>query len=142
MSGEAVTVLAFDFGEHHIGIAVGHTLTGHARALTDARGGRRPDWTVIDAAVNEWQPDLLVVGSPLNMDGSEQRLTQLARRFGRQLHARYQLPTAEADERLSSVEARQRIVEQQRRRDSIHSVSAEVIFETWLEQSAHTQGRA
>jgi putative Holliday junction resolvase len=66
------TILGFDFGMKNIGIAVGQELTGTANPLTaiKARDGI-PDWEQIASLLQEWQPDLLVVGLPLNMDGTE-----------------------------------------------------------------------
>ena len=136
MTAEILTVLAFDFGEKHIGIAVGQTLTGSASALAPSRGGRKPDWRIIDQCVSTWQPDLLVIGYPLNMDGTEQRLSAMSSRFARQLEARYACEVIFGDERLSTVAARERMVERSaslfsKRPPSVHSVAAEIIFETW-----------
>ena len=67
------TLLGFDFGMKNIGIAVGQELTRTANPLTaiKARDGI-PDWELIARLLQEWQPALLVVGLPLNMDGTEQ----------------------------------------------------------------------
>lgn len=92
------TYLAFDYGEKRIGTAVGDTLTGTARPLATLTGG-------LDAAlklVAEWRPKALVVGLPLNEDGSEQRITTLTRRFATELEARSQLAVHFSDERYSS----------------------------------------
>ena len=100
------TVLAFDYGDQYIGVAVGQTLTASAQALAvlHSRDGI-PDWARIQHLLAEWQPCALVVGLPLTMDGHEQPVTQKAKRFGRQLEGRYNLPVYFADERLSSREA-------------------------------------
>lgn len=74
------TVLAFDFGTKSIGVAVGQEITGTASPLAalKARDGI-PDWNVIEKLYEEWQPQLVVVGLPLNMDGTEQEVTQRAK---------------------------------------------------------------
>lgn len=110
---EAQSILGFDFGKQHIGIAIGNRLTGQAQALGSlkARDGI-PDWQQIQRLLAEWQPDALVVGLPLNMDGSEQPMTQAARKFGQRLHGRFQLPVFWLDERLTSAEAREILFEQ------------------------------
>ena len=76
-------ILAFDYGTRRIGVAVGNELLRSARELTPltARDGI-PDWNVVSRLLNEWQPDLLVVGLPLNMDGSESDMSTRARKFG------------------------------------------------------------
>ena len=53
----------------------------------------------------EWQPDALVVGVPFHPDGAEHENTRRARRFARQLRARFDLPVYEVDERYSTTEA-------------------------------------
>ena len=123
-------VLAFDFGLKHIGIAVGQALTRTATDIgeVNANGGKPASWTPLDDLVGEWQPDQLVVGLPLNMDGSESRMSAAARRFARRLEGRYHLPTAMVDERLSSVEARQRSGENR----GNHALAAQLIAEVWL----------
>jgi len=105
----ARTLLGFDFGLKRIGVAVGQEMTGTASALTTvaARDGK-PDWDAISRLIHEWQPDAVVVGLPLNMDGSDHELSRRARRFGNQLHGRYNLPAHFIDERLSSLEAEAR----------------------------------
>ena len=108
-------VLGFDFGEKRIGVAVGQELTGTARGITTLTSkNRQPDWEAISRLIEEWRPDLLVVGHPLHMDGSEQPLTHLAYRFGNRLSGRYNLPVERVDERLSSYEAELELSEEQR----------------------------
>ena len=125
------TVLGFDYGERRIGVAVGHTLTRTAGPLRwVAMSGRRPDWPVISELLEQWEPQRLVVGMPINMDGSDHWLAPRIERFSRQLHGRYCLPVSTIDERLTTVEARQR--EQAVRRSGLDAVAAQVILESWL----------
>jgi len=120
---------------------VGNTATGTTTALPilRARDGV-PDWNAVAALVAEWQPGLLVVGEPLNMDGSASELSGRANRFARRLHGRLGLPVDMVDERLSSNEAKQQAREQGHRgdyhREPIDSLAAELILRTWL--SEHT----
>lgn len=100
------TLLAFDFGTQRIGIAVGNTLLRHARPLTtihDEKNDTR--FAQIAALIEEWQPGALVVGLPLNEDGSAHELTALCRRFANRLHGRYGLPVILLDERYTSLAA-------------------------------------
>ena len=127
------TLLAFDFGKRRIGVAVGQTLTETASPLETVPVKRSaPDWDAISRLIQTWQPDALVVGNPLNMDGSEQTLTRDARRFGNQLRGRFNLPVHAADERLSTVEARSRMAEQGRLGREDDPVAAQIILETWF----------
>ncbi len=133
----AYTVLAFDYGTKVIGVAIGQSLTGTASPLTPlkARDGV-PNWDQVQQLIAEWKPTLLVVGLPLNMDGSASEIGQRAEKFGRRLHGRFQLPVAMADERLSSFEAKGRIIARTGSRDfkdrDVDSVSAQLILESWF----------
>jgi putative Holliday junction resolvase len=84
------TVLGFDFGLKYIGVAVGQQLTHTANSLTviKARDGI-PNWDDIQKLIDQWQPQLVVVGLPLNMDGTEQEMTAAARRFGNRVNGRF-----------------------------------------------------
>lgn len=125
--------LGFDYGTERIGVAVGQSLTGTATPLETLAVRRgRPDWDRVRVLLDQWQPAALVVGTPLNMDGTPQPLGARADRFARQLAGRFGLPVHRADERLSSVEARQRLG---RSRD-LDAVAAQVILETWLSEHA------
>ncbi|MCR1000596.1 Holliday junction resolvase RuvX [Serratia rubidaea] len=133
------TFIAFDFGTKSIGAAIGQEITGTARALTafKAQDGT-PDWLKIEKMLQEWQPDLVIVGLPLNMDGSEQPLTARARKFANRLHGRFGVKVELHDERLSTVEARSHLFDRGGFRaldkGSVDSASAVVILESWFEQ--------
>ncbi len=133
----ARTILGFDFGMKNIGIAVGQELTRTANPLTaiKARDGI-PDWDQIAKLLSEWQPALLIVGLPLNMDGTEQEMTAAARRFGNRLHGRFQLPVEWQDERLSTYEALDhlgiRSKMDSRQRSDVDQLSAQLILQSWL----------
>ena len=134
------TVLGFDFGLSRIGIAVGQELTATARPLTTLLSQQqRPDWHAIERIIQEWQPDLAIVGVPYHADGSANQITTAAQRFSRQLAGRYGLAVDTIDERLSSVAAEAFIAQaeqhkQRRRRDrnTIDQVAAALILESWF----------
>lgn len=100
------TILAFDFGERRIGVAVGESLLGVAHPLTTIASERpAARFEAIAALVAEWRPVALVVGLPLHMDDTEHEMTVRARRFARQLAGRFRLPVEMVDERLTTHEA-------------------------------------
>jgi putative Holliday junction resolvase len=133
--GEPKTLLAFDYGDRHIGVAVGQSLTGTANPLETIRvSSAAPDWDAITRVVRTWQPDALVVGLPLNMDGSEQTVTHSARRFGTELHRRYGKPVHLVDERLTTREARTRLESEGRSLADDHPVAAQIILESWFNE--------
>lgn len=138
MTDAASTLLAFDYGLKRIGVAVGQTLTGTARPLqTVAVKNNRPDWPEIEQLIKTWLPDALVVGLPLNMDGTEQEMTNHARQFSRRLHGRFRLPVHFADERLTTREANWRLVEDGGGRNP-DAVAAQFILEGWLSHTARS----
>jgi putative Holliday junction resolvase len=136
----ALTLLAFDYGCAYIGVAVGQSVTGTATPLPalKARDGI-PDWTQIEQLIREWQPQRLLVGLPLNMDGSESEMSVRARKFANRLHGRFGLQVETWDERLSSFEARGELLAQGKsafRDAGVDSLSARLILESWFAASA------
>ncbi|EFM90585.1 Holliday junction resolvase-like protein [Actinobacillus pleuropneumoniae] len=134
----ARTILAFDFGTYSIGCSVGQDITGTAQGLPSfkAQDGI-PNWDQIEKVIKEWQPERLVVGLPLNMDGSEQPLTQRAKKFANRLNGRFNLPVELQDERLTTVSAKAEIFERggykALKKDKVDSISACLILESWFE---------
>jgi len=137
------TLIGFDFGLRRIGVAVGQAITATATPLETVRANEgKPDWATISRLISDWHVDALVVGLPLNMDGSEQDMTRAARRFANQLKGRYHLPVYLADERLSSVAAeeilnnpvsgRRRTTKKQA--DVLDQVAAQLILMTFFQQ--------
>lgn len=98
--------LAFDFGESRIGVAQGELSVRIATPLTTVSGSSNQEkFNRIQTIIQEWQPEYLVVGLPIHLDGQEHELTHLARKFGQRLNGRFHLPVFFVDERLSSLHA-------------------------------------
>lgn len=141
MKPVAGRVMAFDWGLRNIGVAVGNIALGTSQpcGIVRARDGT-PDWSGIAALIAEWQPEQLVVGEPLNMDGTDSEIAPRARKFSRQLEGRFNLPVALADERLSSNEARSASRARGHRGDyaaaPIDDQAAEIILRTWLGENS------
>jgi len=133
------TLLAFDFGHRRIGVAIGQTLTGSVNVLAVVPVANKPDWQAIGVIVAEWKPVAIVVGLPLAADGGETEISKDARRFGRQLEGRYEIPVFYEDERLTSFSAEQRFVDarvsgRMRRKEAAlkDAMAAQIILESWL----------
>ena len=128
-------VLGFDFGKKQIGIATGQTVTHTSSALTivNARNGI-PDWVSLDKIIMDWEPDIFVVGLPLNMDLTESDLSHESRKFALSLQNRFGRKAEMMDERLTSREAK----EQRRTLDGklsnkVDDLAAALILQSWLE---------
>lgn len=131
-------LLGFDYGQRRIGVAVGQTITGTASALCTlaARDGQ-PDWAEVTALMEQWRPDALVVGLPLQLDGTESELSRAAQRFARRLEGRYKRPVHLMDERLSSRTAEQ-VRTRGDTRQGLDALAAQVILQDWFELSGET----
>ncbi len=100
------TLLAFDFGEKRIGVAMGESSLKMAHPLTTIQATRTDTrLQAVGKLIMEWQPVQLVVGLPRHLDGSEHAMSARCRGFAKQLESRFNLPTSLVDERLTSAEA-------------------------------------
>lgn len=132
-------VMAFDFGTRRIGVASGQELlgTGKPLAMIPARDGV-PDWDHIGRLLEEWKPDRVLVGLPLNMDDTENDMCARARKFGKRLHGRFHLEVEMVDERLTSFEAKGDVMaaggSRDFGRDGVDDRAAVLILETWFHQ--------
>ncbi|MDP3705209.1 MAG: Holliday junction resolvase RuvX [Legionellaceae bacterium] len=131
--------LAFDFGYKRIGVAVGQQLTGSATPLSTLNATLGvPNWDHVQMVINQWRPKALVVGLPTCIDGKELYTTAASRSFAKQLKKRFALPVHLVDERLSTVEARERLYAEggyrKIQKSEVDSVAACVILEQWLQE--------
>ena len=134
--GSPRVIMAFDFGTRNIGIAIGQEITRTASTFyaISANDGQ-PDWIELDMIINEWNPNLFVVGDPLNMDGTRSKIQESSDKFSTALYTRYDIEIEKTDERLSSREAKERLENiQMGIKDSTnkHSISAQIILEDWF----------
>ena len=131
-----VSALAFDFGTQRIGVACGQSLTATAEAVTVLRANDGiPNWDELEALIDEWQPDLFVVGLPFNLDGSESELFRRAVKFGNRLNGHFHKPIYGMDERLSSRAALEKVAVSSRgkkKNTAIDAIAAQIILENWF----------
>jgi len=139
-NGPPATVLAFDFGTRRIGVAVGNTVTGTARALTTIEtsdGDAR--MAAIGDLIAQWQPQMLVVGVPVHADGAPHTMTARAQDFASELAARYLLPVHHADERHTTALAQSALDDARagrKGRAMRDEVAAQIILQGWLDDVA------
>ena len=139
------TAMGFDFGTKRIGIATGQDLTGTAQGVaTVENSGKNGPWNEIEELIHQWQPDMLVVGLPLDKEGAETMLSTAARQFGTELASRFARPVHYIDETLTSRVAESLVAEatpagkrmigrQQGLRDQI---AAELILSTFFNEQS------
>ena len=133
------TVIGFDFGKKYIGVAVGQELMGSASPLGSIKANDGiPHWESLGKYLKEWQPDIIIVGLPLNMDGSEQQLTLDARKFGNRVSSRFGISVEFQDERLTTADAKAQLFAhggyKNLKKDNIDAQSAVIIIESFFEQ--------
>ena len=141
----AAVILGFDFGLKQIGIAAAQEITRTATPIEilKAKNGQ-PDWNRVKSIIDEWQPSRLIVGLPLNMDGSESPMSVRANKFAQRLHGRFGLQVDMHDERLTSFEVKQAIknidtstgASKKIRQNKVDALAAAAILESWLEANA------
>ena len=129
-------VLAFDYGTRFVGVAAGQSITNTATGLTTLSG--KSMWREIEVLIKEHQPNALIVGNPINMDGTRSAMSTAAEEFGQALEKRTGLPVHLHDERLTTREALDQLDAAkafgQARTD--HEMAACLIAQSWLEQSS------
>jgi len=134
--------LGFDYGDKHIGVAVGQKLTCTATGLeTIPALVKKPMWDAITRLVEAWKPQGFVVGISYQDDGSENPITPHILRFCRQLEGRYGLPVYTMDETLSTVESKHLFYQSRAKRSTGFGavkdiLAAQLILQTWLEHTA------
>jgi putative Holliday junction resolvase len=139
------TVIAFDFGLKRTGVAIGNTLTGSATPeCTLLSKDEKPDWDGISKLIDDWKPSQLVVGLPIELDGSENPLQKRITRFSNQLNGRYNLPVEHENEQFSSIEAAQRLKQlrqsgrkQKIKKEEVDKIAASIILETWMKNNGY-----
>lgn len=139
MSNKITSVLGFDYGKKRIGIATGQTITHSAtpcKTINQIDGN--PDWHAIEAEIQQWKPQALIVGMPYHTDGSENKMTAAARQFAYELEKRFKLSVIEVNEALSSRQAeeilKQGIKINKQNKHEIDRMAAAIIVQRWLDQ--------
>ena len=127
-------ILAFDFGTQHIGVAVGQTITKTSSPLiviNVAREGKEI-WNTISNLIDEWKPDQLLVGKPLNMDGTPSDMMKKVDPFFQKLQKISDIPCELVDEILTSFEAKQ-LMQKDSKDDRIDDLAAKIFLDNWIE---------
>ncbi|EGG29092.1 Putative Holliday junction resolvase [Aequoribacter fuscus] len=131
-------VLCFDYGLRQIGVAVGNAALQTAEPLCTLKAQDGiPNWDQLAALLEEWQPAIVVVGEPSNMDGTDSDMAARARKFANRIHGRFGVKVALADERLSSFEAKQQAREMGHdgdyKKTPIDALAAMIILQSYFE---------
>jgi len=132
-------IIGFDFGQKRIGVAIGNNISKSAQALiTIESASSNQKFEAIQKIMDEWQPVSIVVGVPFNVDGSEHKVTNLCKKFAKQLEQKYALPIHLIDERYTSIEAGYEIqnkkIDPKKKKLLIDQIAAKIILQSYLDQ--------
>jgi putative Holliday junction resolvase len=135
-----LTLLGFDYGRRRTGVAVGQTITGTATPVVTLYCHHgTPDWKAIENLIDQWQPQAIVVGTPLPKTNRGHEMQTLIKRFCNRLHDKFALPVHTVDESYTSAEAyrrlkamRQRGRTKKIRKEEIDSLAAAILLESWM----------
>ncbi|MGB8337363.1 MAG: Holliday junction resolvase RuvX [Burkholderiales bacterium] len=132
-------VIAFDFGEKRIGVAVGEfqIKMAHPLSVIDTEVNEKR-FDAIQDLITEHRPIMFIVGMPSHEDGSEHPVAKLARKFAGRIGGRFNIPTVLADERLSSASAESALheagVHGKRQKLYLDQVAAQQILQGFFDQ--------
>ena len=125
-------IIAFDYGEKKIGVAVGQTSTNTSSPLQIIfNKHNKTNWVSISSLLDEWKPDLILLGKPLNMDGSESEIMKKVDKFYKQLKSIYDADIEFVDERLTTFEAREILKDE--KQDNVDAHAAKILIDNWFD---------
>ncbi len=124
-------IVAFDFGTKKIGVAVGQTSTYTSSPLQIILNkDNKVNWNEIMILLNEWKPDLIIVGKPLNMDGTDSDIMKEVEKFYIKLKRNYVADFVYIDERLTTFEARQ--ILEEKNVEKVDANAAKILIDNWF----------
>ena len=127
-------IVAFDFGIKKIGVAVGQTETNTSSPLHVIQNkDNKINWNEISIVLDEWKPDLILIGKPLNMDGTDSEIMKKVDKFFQKLKSTYEAEYQYIDERLTTFEAREILKENEK--DFVDANAAKILIDSWFENS-------
>ena len=131
-------ILSFDFGEKRIGIAIGNSITKTSHPLETINTDKNTErYRLIELLLKTWEPVKLVIGYPLNEDGTLSKMSLLAKKFGMKLGNKYNIPIVMIDERFTSSEADLELKKFEKnfkkRKIVIDQVAAMIILDSFFE---------
>jgi len=125
-------IIAFDYGEKKIGVAVGQTSTNTSSPLQIIfNKDNNTNWTSISSLLDEWKPDLILLGKPLNMDGSDSEIMKKVDKFYKELKSIYDADIEFVDERLTTFEAREILKDE--KHDNVDAHAAKILIDNWFD---------
>ena len=127
-------IVAFDYGTKKIGVAVGQTETYTSSPLQIIYNDHeKTNWNEIRMLIDEWKPDLILIGKPINMDGTESEIMKKVDNFFKKLQKISNIKCEYIDERLTTFEAKEILGESKVAEVDAHA--AKILIDNWIERS-------
>ena len=124
-------IIAFDYGEKKIGVAVGQTSTNTSSPLKVIFNNHgKVNWDEINLLLNEWNPDLIILGKPLNMDGTGSEVMKKVDKFYNNLMKIYKARYEYVDERLTTFEAKE--ILKDNKAELVDANAAKILIDNWF----------
>ncbi len=124
-------IVAFDYGEKKIGAAVGQTETNTSSPLQIIfNNNDQVNWNEISVLLDEWKPELIIIGKPLNMDGTDSEIMKKVEKFVKHLKTIYDAEYEYIDERLTTFEAKEILIEN--KSDIVDANAAKILIDNWF----------
>ena len=132
-------ILAFDFGTKYIGVAVGQTVTNTSSPLVVLKVDREEKeiWNSISDLIDEWKPDHILIGKPLNMDGTPSDMMRKIDLFFKKIKKITNIPCELVDERLTSFEAKN-LAKIDSKLDRIDHLAAKIFLDNWIDHHVNS----
>jgi len=137
-------ILSLDFGEKRIGVAVSDALNIIAQSVgTIERKGIKNDFKKIGELVKEYEAEKIIVGLPLNMDGTEGKSANLAMDFVKELKKEVRVEVEMLDERLTTAQGERIFLEadmsRKKRKQNLDKIAAQLILQNYLDLHTHKE---
>jgi len=127
-------IVAFDFGEKKIGVAVGQTSTYTSSPLQVIFNNHdKVNWNEISVLLEEWRPELILIGKPLNMDGTDSEIMKKVDAFYKKLESLYDAKFEYVDERLTTFEAKDILKENNV--EIVDANAAKILIDNWFNRN-------
>ena len=127
-------IVAFDYGTKKIGVAVGQTETYTSSPLQIIYNEHeKTNWNEINILIDEWNPELILVGKPINMDGTESDIMKRVDNFFKKLEKISNVDCEYIDERLTTFEAKEILGED--RVAEVDAHAAKILIDNWFDRS-------
>ncbi|GBD92761.1 putative Holliday junction resolvase [bacterium BMS3Abin05] len=135
-------ILGIDFGRRRMGIAISDPMRIVAQGLETITYHSSKDlWDKLEAVLTRYEIEKIVVGIPLNLNGSESDISLLVKKFSELLTKRFKIPVEFWDERFTSKTAQETLIQMGkspgRNKKKVDQIAAVLILQNYLDRHSN-----